>query len=104
MGFLPKLAGRKWAAHHVGSCQWCSSRINLDERGACRNCFSALLRDTPPVARKEARKRNWSEAEKLAIIDEPGEARNKNRLDLAGTMYETGDGPDDLILFPLFDL
>lgn len=37
---------------------------------------------------KEARK-NFSEREKLALIDEPGEASNKHRLRIKGTHYES---------------
>lgn len=36
---------------------------------------------------KEAR-RNFSEAEKLALIEEPGDASNKRKLRIKGTHYE----------------
>lgn len=46
------------------------------------------LPEFPDGLTKEAR-RNFSEAEKLALIEEPGEASNKRKLRIKGTHYET---------------
>lgn len=45
------------------------------------------LPEFPEGLTKEAR-RNFSEAEKLALIDEPGDASNKRKLRIKGTHYE----------------
>lgn len=45
------------------------------------------LPEFPEGLTKESR-RNFSEAEKLALIEEPGSASNKHRLRIKGTHYE----------------
>lgn len=46
------------------------------------------LPEFPDGLTKEAR-RHFSEAEKLALIEEPGEASNKRKLRIKGTHYES---------------
>lgn len=51
-------------------------------------------------ASKVARRTDWLEHEKRALIDEDGEARNKDRLDIKGTHYEAPQEEQDLISWP----
>lgn len=50
-----------------------------------------MLPDLAPkrAALSKAARRRFDEREKLALIEEPGEASNADRIDVAGTHYET---------------
>lgn len=64
----------------------------------------ALASDEPVESTKEARRR-FDEREKLALIEEPGEASNAHRIDVAGTHYES-QTPNEIAMsiLPLFGL
>jgi hypothetical protein len=117
------LASTKEAA--MSTCGDCNgTRISVGPNGQprCQLCGSFNIADTRPPAvpndlpafraqptaswlddgtwQKEAGKK-YTPMEQREFIDEGGDARNKDKLDLKGTHYEAKQIPDDYFLFGL---